>query len=93
MRAVALLQDEGHPFHVITVLTGRSLDDPDRLYDFYVRNGIADVGFNIDEIEGRNGAFRRRKRDTGNSSPASWNASSRTPASSPCANSRMRSAS
>ena len=56
MRAVALLQDEGHPFHVITVLTERSLDDPDRLYDFYVRNGIADVGFNIDEIEGRNGA-------------------------------------
>jgi uncharacterized protein len=55
MRAVALMQEEGHPFHVITVLTERSLDDPDRLFDFYVENGIVEVGFNIDEIEGRHG--------------------------------------
>jgi uncharacterized protein len=40
------------PFHVITVLTDRALDDPDRLFDFYVQNGIAEVGFNIEEIEG-----------------------------------------
>jgi uncharacterized protein len=52
MRAVHLLQDHGLEFHVITVLTKRALDDPDRLFDFYVQNGIKEVGFNIEEIEG-----------------------------------------
>jgi uncharacterized protein len=52
MRAVRLLQDQGLEFHVITVLTLRALDDPDRLFDFYVQNGIKEVGFNIEEIEG-----------------------------------------
>jgi len=54
MRAVALLQDHGVPFHVITVLTERTLDDPDRLFEFYVRSGIKEVGFNVEEIEGEN---------------------------------------
>ena len=52
MRAVRLLQGERIGFHVITVLTERALDEPDRLYDFYVENGIKEVGFNIEEIEG-----------------------------------------
>jgi uncharacterized protein len=52
MRAVRLLQAQGLPFHVITVLTDSALDDPDRLFDFYVQNGIEEVGFNIEEIEG-----------------------------------------
>jgi uncharacterized protein len=52
MRAVRLLQDHGHDFHVITVLTDRALADPGRLFDFYVQNGIKEVGFNIEEIEG-----------------------------------------
>jgi uncharacterized protein len=52
MRAVRLLQDEGQPFHVITVLTALALDEPERMFDFYVENGIAEVGFNIEEIEG-----------------------------------------
>ena len=52
MRAVRLLQDKGLAFHVITVLTERALDEPERLFDFYVQNGIREVGFNIEEIEG-----------------------------------------
>ena len=52
MRAVRLLQDQGHGFHVITVLTERTLDHPERLFDFYVQNKITEVGFNIEEIEG-----------------------------------------
>jgi len=52
MRAVRLLQENGLAFHVITVLTERALDDPDGLFDFYVQNGIKEVGFNIEEIEG-----------------------------------------
>jgi uncharacterized protein len=52
MRAVRLLQDQGHEFHVITVLTEGALDHPERLFDFYVQTGIKEVGFNIEEIEG-----------------------------------------
>ena len=55
MRAARLLQDEGVPFHVITVLTERALDAPDELFDFYVANGIREVGFNVEEIEGAHG--------------------------------------
>ena len=54
MRAVRVLQDQGLAFHVITVLTERALKEPERLFDFYVQNGITDVGFNIEEIEGVN---------------------------------------
>jgi uncharacterized protein len=54
MRALRLLQDAGVEHHVITVLTDRALDDPDGLFAFYVQNGIRDVGFNIEEIEGAN---------------------------------------
>jgi len=52
MRAVGLLRDHGLDFHVLTVLTEHTLDDPDRLFDFYVQNGIRKVGFNVEEIEG-----------------------------------------
>jgi uncharacterized protein len=54
MRAVRLLQDHGVGFYVITVLTDRTLDCAERLFDFYVENGIREVGFNIEEIEGVN---------------------------------------
>jgi uncharacterized protein len=56
MRAVRLLREHGLAFHVITVLTERALDHPERLFDFYVENGIEEVGFNIEEIEGANAA-------------------------------------
>jgi uncharacterized protein len=52
MRAIRLLQDKGAQFHVITVLTERALGHPERLFDFYIHNGIREVGFNIEEIEG-----------------------------------------
>jgi uncharacterized protein len=52
MRAVPLLQQHGVPFHVITALTENALDEPDRLFDFYVENAIKEVGFEIDEIAG-----------------------------------------
>jgi uncharacterized protein len=55
MRAARLLQDEDVPFHVITVLTERALDAPDELFDFYLANGIREVGFNVEEIEGAHG--------------------------------------
>ena len=38
---------------MITVLTAEALNRADDLFDFYVHNGITEVGFNIEEIEGR----------------------------------------
>jgi uncharacterized protein len=50
--AVRLLQDQNIAFHVITVLTESALGSPEELFEFYVQNGIKEVGFNIEEIEG-----------------------------------------
>jgi uncharacterized protein len=50
---IRLLQREGVPFHVITVVGKDHLDDPDRLIDFYIENGIEDVCFNVEESEGQ----------------------------------------
>jgi uncharacterized protein len=52
VRGIERLQDNGIPFHVISVLTREALDYPDELYEFYVEHGIEQVGFNIEEIEG-----------------------------------------
>jgi uncharacterized protein len=56
MRGVAVLQRRAVPFHVICVVHAATLDAPDRLADFFIREGITRVGINIEEIEGVNGA-------------------------------------
>lgn len=53
MAGVACLQKHGIPFSVICVLTASSLEMPDAIYDFFVENGITDVGFNVEEMEGQ----------------------------------------
>ncbi len=52
MEGIRKLQSRGVRFHVISVLTGESLDYADELYDFYVENEIREVAFNIEEVEG-----------------------------------------
>src|SRR5262249_18078474 len=52
MRGLRILQDNAVPFHVITVLTRESIRSPHALFDFYAANGITNVAFNIEEIEG-----------------------------------------
>lgn len=54
MAGVRRLREHGVSFHVISVLTSRSLDHPDELFRFYVENGIRRVAFNIEEVEGVN---------------------------------------
>ena len=54
MAGIERLRQHGVPFHVITVLTRDALDYPDELYAFYVENGIEQIGFNVEEIEGPN---------------------------------------
>jgi uncharacterized protein len=55
MRGIRLLREEGIPFTVISVLTRESLHHADALVDFYLENGIQEVGLNMEEIEGENG--------------------------------------
>ncbi len=59
MAGIRLLRQHGVDFHVITVLSQDSLDDPDGLVDFYVGEGIDQVCFNVEESEGdhRSGLF------------------------------------
>jgi uncharacterized protein len=54
MRGLSLLREADLPFHVISVLTAGSLEQPDALFDFYVANGIRRVAFNVEETEGIN---------------------------------------
>jgi uncharacterized protein len=54
MKGIRMLQDAGISLSAICVLTDFSLDYPDEIYNFFSRNNINYVGFNIDEIEGVN---------------------------------------
>jgi uncharacterized protein len=70
MAGIRLLRQHSVDFHVITVLSNDSLEDPDGLVDFYISEGIDQVCFNVEESEGdhRSELFvaadlRRRFRD------------------------------
>jgi uncharacterized protein len=52
IRGLRLLQANSLPFHVITVLTRKSLQHARDLFDFYVDNGIGKIAFNVEEMEG-----------------------------------------
>jgi uncharacterized protein len=52
MRGLRVLKDNNFPFHVITVLTRESLRSASNLFEFYVENGITQIAFNTEEIEG-----------------------------------------
>jgi uncharacterized protein len=54
MRGIDTLRRHGVPFHVICVIGAQSLDAVDELVDFFIAEGIQDIGFNIEEIEGVN---------------------------------------
>jgi len=52
LAGIRTLRAAGVPFHVISVLSRKSLDMPDELLDFYVSEGIDHVCFNVEESEG-----------------------------------------
>jgi len=54
MEGVRCLRKHGIDFHVIAVVTERSLDYPDEVFNFFLENGMHQIGFNIEEIEGTN---------------------------------------
>src|SRR5271155_2522304 len=49
---IRLLRREHVPFHVISVLSEKSMHAPEELLDFYLSEGIDDVCFNVEESEG-----------------------------------------
>lgn len=54
MAGIARLQSHGIPYSAICVLRSESLDQADRLFDFFATLGADEVGFNVEEIEGAN---------------------------------------
>lgn len=54
MKGVEVLRRRQIDFHVIAVLTERSLNFPDEIFQFFLDNNIRQVGFNIEEMEGVN---------------------------------------
>lgn len=52
LAGIRTLRTERVPFHVISVLSRRSLDMADELLDFYIAEGIDHVCFNVEESEG-----------------------------------------
>jgi uncharacterized protein len=49
---IRTLRDHNVPFHVISVLTEKSLDAPAEMLEFYLGEQIEDVCFNVEESEG-----------------------------------------
>ncbi|MEA5510153.1 cyclophane-forming radical SAM/SPASM peptide maturase GrrM/OscB [Crocosphaera sp. UHCC 0190] len=54
MRGIRYLQKNEIYFNIIAVITQKSLDYADEIFNFFWDNGIIDVAFNMEEIEGIN---------------------------------------
>ncbi len=54
MRGISHLQKNDINFNVIAVITENSLDYADEIFNFFLKNGITDIGFNMEETEGVN---------------------------------------
>lgn len=52
MAGVKHLQNASIPFHAICVLSKKSLQHPDEIYDFFLDLGVTSLCFNMEEIEG-----------------------------------------
>jgi uncharacterized protein len=52
MKGIEMLKSNGIPFTTISVVTADSLDHADEIFAFLAGLGSADLGFNIDEVEG-----------------------------------------
>jgi len=54
MAGAAKLKEHNIPFGVVAVISEKSLDHADEIYQFFIDMEIEGVGFNIEEIEGVN---------------------------------------
>jgi len=56
MRGVELLRKNKIPFGVVAVISDKSLDYPDEIFQYFVDMDVDGIGFNIEEVEGVNQA-------------------------------------
>ena len=61
---IRLLRRHGVPFHVISVLTPQSMVAAREMFDFYIAEGIEQVCFNVEELEGDHVSELFREADT-----------------------------
>lgn len=54
IEGISKLRKNGIPYHAIAVVTEKSLDHAEEIFNFFRENGFFLVGFNIEEIEGEN---------------------------------------
>lgn len=54
VNGISLLKKNEIPTSAIAVITADALDYPDDVFDFFMSQGIVDVGFNMEETEGIN---------------------------------------
>lgn len=52
VRGMAALRANGIAFHAIAVVTAATFKQADRFYDFFVEQGVSELGCNFDEAEG-----------------------------------------
>ncbi|MDG2990640.1 GRRM system radical SAM/SPASM domain protein [Candidatus Synechococcus calcipolaris G9] len=64
LRGIKHLQNNQINFHIIAVLTKDALAYPDEIFEFFQQEGIHNVGFNIEEIEGSNQESSLSQNDT-----------------------------
>lgn len=56
LRGMACLRDHDIGFHAIAVVTAGTFEQTDAFYDFFVEQGISELGCNFDEAEGLHAA-------------------------------------
>ena len=54
VRGLKLLQKHDIPFSIISVITHASLGKADEIYEYFMKLGVTQIGFNIEETEGIN---------------------------------------
>jgi uncharacterized protein len=52
MKGIEYLQKNDIKFGVLAVVTRASIDYPNEIFEFFYKNGIYKIGFNIEELEG-----------------------------------------
>ena len=65
MNGIGYLQKHNIDFGVLTVLTETSVHYPNEIFDFFSKNKIHRIGFNVEEIEGVNtvSSFKNKESD------------------------------
>jgi uncharacterized protein len=65
LQGMQRLREAGIGFHAIAVVHAQTLEDPDAFLDFFIEQGIHDLGCNFDEAEGAHASSSLQGHDLG----------------------------